>query len=347
MKTPTMLKEIHQQPAALEKTLRLEEKNVRRIARRILDMGPRFIMLAARGTSDNAATYAKYLFEGANGIPCNLAAPSITTVYKKDIDLKGSVVIGISQSGEGTDINEVLSRARAQGAFTIGITNTANSAITQVADASIRLRAGAENALAATKTYTAQLLAIAMLSAALNGARNAFDRLASIPHQMQKTLETEARILEIAARYRYMQHCVIIGRGYNYCTVREAALKLMETNYVVAQPFSTADFMHGPIAMAGEGFPVFVAAAPGRMAQGVNRLIADLSARRVETVVVSSDKAALDRAAIAIPMPVTPDEPISPLFYIVPFQFLACFISQSRGIDPDKPRYLKKVTKTV
>jgi len=342
-----MLKEIHQQPEALEKTLRLEEKNVRRIAKHILDMGPRFIMLAARGTSDNAATYAKYLFEGVNGIPCSLAAPSITTVYKKDLDLKDSVVIGISQSGQGTDINEVLAHARKQGAFTVGITNSAGSEITTVSHAAIRLRAGRENALAATKTYTSQLLAVAMLSTALRHARGAFDKLAAAPHQMQKTLDTEPRIRELACRYRYMEHCVIIGRGYNFCTVKEAALKLMETNYVVAQPFSTADFMHGPIAMTGEGFPVFVAAAPGKMAASVKTLIAGLSERRVETIVVSSDKASLEHAAIAIPMPITPDEPLSPLFYIVPFQFLACFISQTKGIDPDNPRFLKKITQTV
>ena len=143
-----------------------------------------------------------------------------------------------------------------------------------------------------------------------------------------------------------MQHCVIIGRGYNYCTVKEAALKLMETNYVVAQPFSTADFMHGPIAMTGEGFPVFVVAAPGRMAPGVGTLIQDLSRRGVETIVVSSDKSALDNAVAPIPLAVIPDETLSPLFYIVPFQFLACFISLTKGIDPDNPRFLKKITQT-
>lgn len=341
-----MLQEIHEQPGAIDKTLRLEAKNVAGLAARIRAMDPRFIMLVARGTSDNAATYAKYLFEAENGIPCLLAAPSIITVYKKKLDLKNSVVLGISQSGEGTDINEVLSTARKQGAFTIGITNSAGAGITKAAEASILLRAGKENALAATKTYTSQLLAVMMLSAALRGEAAPFESLAQVPEMLQQTLATESLVRDLASRYRYMEHCVIIGRGFNYSTVNEAALKFMETSYVVAQPFSTADFMHGPIAMTGPGFPVFIAAPSGRMAAPVRKLVAGLTDRQVETIVVSAEKATLAQAAIPIPMPVNPPEKISPIFYIVPFQFLACYISMTKGIDPDNPRFLKKVTRT-
>ena len=343
----TMLREIHEQPQALEKTLKGEAKNIRALAARINDMGPRFIMLVARGTSDNAATYAKYLLEGVNGIPCLLAAPSLITVYRRRIDLKGSVVLGISQSGEGTDINQVLAHGRSQGALTVGITNSAKSAITEMSDAVIRLRAGREKALAATKTYTAQLLSIMMLSAALKGGKDPFADLDPVPDLVSKTLNTESRVREIAPRYRYMEHCVIIGRGFNYGTVKEVALKLMETSYVVAQPFSTADFMHGPIAMAGPGFPVFVCAASGRMAVPVRNLITGLAQRQVETLVVAASKAALRDAAVPVPMPVNPGETVSPILYIVPFQFLACFIAQTKGIDPDSPRFLQKVTKTI
>lgn len=347
MNEPLMLKEIREQPEALARTLRHEKKNVSAIARHIAAMKPRFIMLVARGTSDNAAMYAKYLFEGMNGLPSLLAAPSIITVYKSKLDLAGSVVLGISQSGEGTDINEVLSYARSCGAFTVGMTNTDGSAMTRAAEANIILRAGKEKALAATKTYTAELLALMMLSAALRGGADPFAALESIPEKLEKTLAVEPRVREIASRFRFMERCVIIGRGYNYGTVREAALKLMETGYVVAQPFSTADFMHGPIAMTGAGFPVFVCAPAGRLAAPVRALTADLTARDVETIVMSSDRSTLKHAAVPVPMPLSPPEYISPILYIVPFQYLACFVSLTKGINPDNPRYLKKVTRTL
>jgi len=341
-----MIKEIHEQPAALAKTLKQESKNVLAIAEAIRKYDPAFLVLVARGTSDNAATYAKYLFEYANGIPAVLAAPSIFTIYGKSANMKKSLVIGISQSGEGTDINEFLADAQKQGAFTIGITNTAGSAITKAAGHSIMLRAGKENALAATKTYTCQLLSLLMLSEALKNGKKGFDRLQSLPDEISKVLEVEPLIKELSCRYRYMEHSVIIGRGMNYCTVKEAALKMMETSYVVAQPFSTADFLHGPIAMAGVGFPVFIANPSGVMAPQINKLIADLGERRVETIVVSALKSALAKAEIPIALNVDPEETISPIHYIVPFQFLACYISMSKGIDPDAPRYLKKVTRT-
>lgn len=347
MNEPMMLKEIREQPDALERTLRLEGKNVVAIARRIAAMKPRFIMLVARGTSDNAAMYAKYLFEGMNGMPSLLAAPSIITVYKSELDLAGSVVLGISQSGAGTDINEVLSFARSRGAFTVGMTNTAGSDMTRAADAAILLRAGKERALAATKTYTSELLALMMLSAGLRGGADPFTRLECIPEKLEKTLAVEQRVREIAPRFRFMEHCVIIGRGYNYGTVREAALKLMETGYVVAQPFSTADFMHGPIAMTGAGFPVFVCAPGGRLTAPVRALTEDLTANGVETIAVSADRATLKHAAVPVHIPMSPPEYISPILYIVPFQYLACFISLTKGINPDNPRYLKKVTRTL
>lgn len=343
---PVMLKEIHEQPAALEKTLRLEARNVRDIAERIKKFKPAFIMLVARGSSDNAATYAKYLFECANGIPCALAAPSVFTIYGKSIELSRSVVIGISQSGEGTDLNEVLADARRQGAVTVGVTNSAGSAMTAVTEHTIMLRAGKEKALAATKTFTAQLLALAMLSEALLDGKSCFDALGAVPDQLERVLSAGEAVRDIAPRFRFMERCVIIGRGYNYSTVEEAALKMMETSYVAAQPFSTADFMHGPIAMTGAGFPVFIAAASGAMASSVEKLTADLAARGAETIVVSSRKSALAKAVIPIRLDFDPPEKFSPLFYITAFQFLACHIAVSKGIDPDAPRFLKKVTRT-
>jgi glucosamine--fructose-6-phosphate aminotransferase (isomerizing) len=341
-----MLNEIREQPQALAKLLDSETKNVAAIAARIRKHDPALFEMAARGSSDNAATYGKYLFEYANGLPCSLTAPSIHTVYGRHPRMKSAVVIGISQSGEGTDINESLSSARKTGAYTIAITNTPGSAITRAAHDVILLRAGLEKGLAATKTYTCELLALMMLSGNLSGDKKFLDGLARAPERMNKMLALENFITALSERYRYMDRCVIIGRGFNYSTVREAALKLMETSYVVAQPFSTADFQHGPIAMTCAGFPTFVCVPSGKMAAPLHQLCLELREKELETVIVSSRRATLKIASKAISVPIDTDEMVSPLFYIVPFQFFANALAHARGIDPDHPRFLKKVTQT-
>lgn len=341
-----MLTEIREQPAALERLWNKERKNIRAIAEKIRRRDPALFSLAARGSSDNAATYGKYLFEYANGMECSLAAPSIYTVYKRRTDLKRGVVIGISQSGEGTDINEVLATARKSGAYTIGITNSSGSAITDCADDIIFLNAGLEKGLAATKTYTCQLLALMMLSGELNRDEKFLGSVAELPELLNKTLSIEPSITALSERYRYMDHCVIIGRGFNYATVKEAALKLMETSYVVAQPFSTADFLHGPIAMTGAGFPTFICVPEGRMAASLHKLCAELREKQLETVIVSTRPATMKLASKSVRIPVKTSEILSPILYIAPFQFFANALSKSKGIDPDHPRFLEKVTRT-
>lgn len=341
-----MLREIHEQPDALEKTMRLEQGNVRSIVEAVRKKNPAFVMFVARGSSDNAATYGKYLFEYLNGIPVVLSAPSIVTVYKRRLRLDKGLVIGISQSGEGTDINESMADARKAGAFTIGITNHGKSTLAKTTEAVITLRAGLEKGLAATKTYTAQLLSLMMLSGFLADDRKFLEALRAVPAQCARLLELESTISDLSERYRYMEHCVIIGRGFNYATVKEAALKLMETSYVVAQPFSTADFLHGPIALTGVGFPTFVCAAPGKMLTGITDLLKSLQDKSVETVVFSSDRKALALASKPVSIAARVDETVSPIYYIVPFQFLAHYLALAKGIDPDNPRFLKKVTKT-
>jgi len=195
-----MLNEIREQPSALEKLWKGEKKNIAAIAGRIRKHNPALFEMAARGSSDNAATYGKYLFEYANGLPCSLTAPSIHTVYDRHPNMKSAVVIGISQSGEGTDINESLDSARKTGAYTIGITNTPGSAITRVADDVILLRAGLEKGLAATKTYTCELLALMMLSGNLSGDKKFLDGLARAPEQMNKMLAIEDFISTLSER---------------------------------------------------------------------------------------------------------------------------------------------------
>jgi len=258
-----MLAEIREQPQALERTLKSELPRAKRLRAKFEKNRPRLIVLAARGTSDNAAQFARYLLEIATGIPVSLAAPSIYTLYDSAIDLREALVVAISQSGESTDTNAVLERAKAQGAATIGITNEPKSTLARLAEHTFLVRARKERSVAATKTYTGQLLACYLLAYALGTKKLDLDQLERIPEMAEAALTMEEEVRQRCQRYRFMDHAVVVGRGLNYSNAFEFALKLMETCYVVAERFSAADFMHGPIAMVGNAFPAFLFAPSG------------------------------------------------------------------------------------
>src|ERR1017187_10370628 len=252
-----MLDEIRQQPEALEKSLAGGLARAERFKRLLAKRRPRLIVLVARGTSDNAALFGRYLLEILTGIPVSLAAPSIATLYQAKLDYRETLVVGISQSGESTDTNLVLERARAQGALTLGITNNQASSMARLAEHVFLVRAGKEKSVAATKTYTGQLLLLYLLAYALGGGVRLSD-LQRIPEAVDAALGLAPEIEALSERYRFMRHAVVMGRGLNYANAFEFGLKLMETCYVVAERFSSADFMHGPIALVEPSFPVFV-----------------------------------------------------------------------------------------
>src|SRR5689334_20192602 len=231
-----MLEEIRQQPDALERTLARELRRVEGFKRVVAKARPRLIVLVARGTSDNAALFGRYLLEITTGIPVSLAAPSVTTLYEAPLDYRDALVVGISQSGESTDTNLVLERARAAGALTLGITNEAGSAMAGIAEHVFLVRAGREKSVAATKTYTGQMLMMYLLAYALGGGVRIGD-LERIPDVVNSALSLEAQIDSLAERYRFMRHAVVVGRGLNYSNAFEMALKLMETCYVIAERF--------------------------------------------------------------------------------------------------------------
>src|SRR5437773_1205490 len=257
-----MLEEIRQQPAALARMLSGELRRVEKLKRLLEKRKPRLVVLAARGTSDNAALFGRYLLEITTGIPVSLAAPSIFTLYNARVDFRDALVVAVSQSGESTDTNLVLSHARTQGAMTIGITNEAQSTLAKLAEHVFQVRAGREKSVAATKTYTGQVLMLYLLAYALGGRIRIAD-LERVPEWVDAALNLEAEVCELSGRYRYMRHAVVVGRGLNYANAFEFALKLMETCYVVAERFSSADFLHGPIALVEPSFPVFAFAPPG------------------------------------------------------------------------------------
>jgi glucosamine--fructose-6-phosphate aminotransferase (isomerizing) len=339
--------EILEQPAVLERLLHSQRKRVGEIARTIRGREVHSIFLAARGTSDNAGLYAKYLWGSINRLPIALAAPSLFTIYETPPNLAGQLVVGISQSGQSPDIVSVLVEGRRQGALTLAITNDASSPLAAEAEMVLEIGAGTESAVAATKTYTGELLAIAMLAAALRGDDALFETLERLPSLVEETLALESVIEGAAQRYRDMDQCVVIGRGYNYATAHEWALKLKELAYVVADPYSPADFQHGPIAIVSQGFPVLAAAPMGAVFDDALSLLTKLvKDNGAELLAVSNDQRALDLAQTPLSLPEDLPEWLSPLVAIVPAQLFCYHLTRAKGYDTEAPRQLVKVTRT-
>jgi len=344
-----MLDEIREQPEALERTLRLGLAPAARLAREIAKNRPKLIVLAARGTSDNAAQLGRYLLEITTGIPVSLAAPSLYTLYGAKIDLKNALVVAISQSGESTDTNQVLERGREQGAVTVGITNEPGSTLAKLAQHVFFVRAKKERSVAATKTYTGQVMLLYLLAHAL-GAKIRLDDLRKVPELVESALSIEDEIKARAERYRFMERAIVVGRGLNYANAFEFALKMMETCYVVAERFSAADFLHGPIAMVEGSFPMFLFTPAGVTWDGMRDMIARLGDLQAETLIFTDrgnrEAIRLNPRAIVIPARLG-QELFTPIPYIVPAQIFAASLAEWKGIDPDRPRTLHKVTRTL
>ena len=348
-----MLEEIRQQPDALDRTLRGELRSFESLKKRFQAKPPRLVVLAARGTSDNAALFGRYLIEITTGIPVSLAALSVCTLYQSDIKLEDTLLVAISQSGESTDTNVFLEHGRKRGAFTIGITNESSSTLARITDQTILVRAGREKSVAATKTYTGQLLSLYLLAWAL-GAPLETDDLLRIPGWVDAALRLEATIRTRAERFRFMDHAVVVGRGLNYANAYEWALKLMETCYIVAERFSQADILHGPIAMVGASFPTFLLCPPGVTWPAMKELTARLDGLKAERVSITdaSNREANAPTALVVPTRLAHSGPLpvdvfTPIPYVVPAQLFAAALAEVKGFDPDRPRGLSKVTRTL
>lgn len=343
-----MLEEIRQQPVTLARTLSGELKKIEKFRALMAKKKPSLVVLAARGTSDNAAQFGRYLIELTTGIPVSLAAPSIHTVYGKSVNYKDALVVAISQSGESTDTNVVLQHAREAGALTVGITNEAKSSMTEIAEHVFLVRAGREKSVAATKTYTGQLMMLYLLAYALGGDIRISD-LQAVPDLAASALTLEREVAALAERYRFMHHAVVVGRGLNYANAFEFALKMMETSYVVAERFSSADFLHGPIAMVEPNFPAFLFAPSGPTWKSMEEMLLKLQGLKAETVVITDKgNAAVGRlTARAMTVPAKIAELYTPIPYIIPAQLFAASLAAEKGLNPDQPRTLSKVTLTL
>jgi len=336
--------EIHQQPDVIANLIQSPIFNT--VAEAIRQANPRQVVIAARGTSDNAARYAQYLFGIHLGLPVSLAAPSITTMYGKIIRYHETLVIGISQSGSGPDVNQVVADAADQGALTIGITNNPDSALGKIAEHCLPLGAGAEKSVAATKTYTAQLATLATLTAHWANDPAMLTALTALPEWMRAALTHAEAITSRAERFRFMTRCVLLGRGYNYATAFEIALKLQELTYSMAEPYSSADFRHGPKALIETDFPAIVLAPSGVVYPDMLALIDEIKTRGADLTIISDQDEALDRAALPIRLPLGIPEWLSPIVTVIPGQWLAMSVAAAKGLALDAPRGLTKVTIT-
>lgn len=341
-----LYREIHEQPDILQQFLDSEREPVRHLAQAMKARDVTHVIIAARGTSDNAGRYAQYALGAINGLSVALATPSLFTVYQRPPRFGKALVLGISQSGKSPDIVAVLAEARRQGVLTAAITNFPDSDLAQQGDIVIDLHAGLERAVAATKTYTAELAAIALLSATLAEDKTLLTALDTVPAAVAETLTMNERIAQVAPRYRYMQRCVVIGRGYNYATAFEMALKLEELTYTIVEPYSSADFLHGPLALIEPGFPVIVIAPSGAMRAEMEAFTLTLKERQAEIVTISDDAEMLALARISLALPRTVPEWLSPLVTIIPGQLLALHLAHTRDYDVDEPRGIRKVTET-
>jgi glucosamine--fructose-6-phosphate aminotransferase (isomerizing) len=333
----TLRAEIFEQPDILRKALS-ENQHIASQARDMLTgTGIGHVLIAARGTSDNAARYAKYAWGTKLSMPVTLAAPSLYTKYRQPPDLSAAAVVGISQSGQSPDLLAVLAEGRNQGRPTIAITNDAESPMADIADLVLPLHAGPERSVAATKTYTTSLLAIAMI------ASNTPD-LDEIPDSVIGALAAEPAILEAVRRTGPMPDAVILGRGYNRSTAFEWALKLQEMAYVLANPFSTADFAHGPFAVLEPDFPLLAVVPAGVMADDTLMLVRRARDEGDARITVLTNTEVPDLPAVNLPIV---EEWVSPIMFIVAAQLFTLHAAALAGVDPETPRGLKKVTRTT
>ncbi|MEQ8768754.1 MAG: SIS domain-containing protein [Planctomycetota bacterium] len=339
--------EIFEQPDALQRLLQRGEEPIREIASRLREQAFQYVFLVARGTSDHAGLYAKYLWGMHERLPMALATPSTFTLYDAPPKLDGSWVVGISQSGQSPDLIAVMEEAARQKRPTLTITNDPDSPLAEAADHVIDILAGPETAVAATKTYTAQLLSIAMLSVELSQDDARREEMQRLPEWVSKTLELDEHLSVAAQRYRYLDQCVVLGRGYNYATAFEWSLKMKELTYTMATPYSSADFRHGPIAVVAPGFPVLAVAPRGKVHDEIVDLLQRLeSLHQAELVILAQDDETLALAETPVPLPADVPEWLTPIVSIVAAQLFTYHLTRAKGFDTEQPRGLQKVTKS-
>ena len=340
-----MRSELGEAPDVVARLIEGTEASIAAVAAAVRQRQIDLVLIAARGTSDHAAVYAQYVLGARNGLPVALAAPSLTSVYRRPPRLGNALVLGISQSGRSPDVVAVLVDARRQGALTVALTNEPASELARAAEHVVELEAGPERAVAATKTYVAEIALLAMLSSAISADPESAAQLRALPVALRSALETEGEVAALAAAWAGEDRCAVLARGFHYATAREWALKLKELAYVLADPYSGADFQHGPIALVEEGFPVLAIATAGPLLEDMRALVGRLRDARARLLVLSDDPG-LRALGDGIAVPGGIPEWLSPIVAILPAQLFAYHLARARGLDTETPRNISKVTLT-
>jgi len=337
-----LIEEIREQPSVIARALEANQD----IARRVADLASQstHAVIAARGTSDNAGRYAQYVWGTRNGLSVGLTTPSLFSVYDRPPRLTDALVVGISQSGQSPDIVAVLAEGRRQRRPTVALTNDPGSPLAEEADVVVDLVAGEERSVAATKTYTSTLAMIALISEAISTTGTALNE---VSRSVAGVLGVEAEIEATARSFAGIEHCAVLGRGFNHATAFEWALKLQELAQVVAQPFSTADFLHGPVAVVESGYPILAVTVRGPAHEEVCDVLTGAAAAGARLLTISDDPALTALAGEHITIPGTLEEWLTPISAIVAGQLFTYHLTLANGLDPESPRGLKKVTRTT
>jgi glutamine---fructose-6-phosphate transaminase (isomerizing) len=339
VKGSRMAAEMAQQPEVIAALARRRDALAARIAAVVPD-DLAGIVLLARGSSDHAAVYGRYLLELASGRPVSLAAPSLHTLYGADVDYRGYLAVGVSQSGRTPEIVTVLDRMRASGARCLAITNAPGSPLATVADAVLELGAGPEEAVPATKTFSAQLVGFALVAQAFGAVPWEDTDWELLSAHVEQVLSDEAPAREVATSIGNAEGLITVGRGFLYGAALEAALKLKETTSILAEGYSSADLRHGPIAVATDGLPVLGFVAPGPASPDMHELLDRMGRSGARVFAISEE------AGAALPLPPGLPEALVVVPAVVRAQQLALWLARHRGIDPDVPAGLSKVTLT-
>jgi glucosamine--fructose-6-phosphate aminotransferase (isomerizing) len=343
-----LLEEIGQQPSVVAGVIESQAAAIHRLARAIRERPPTVVVFAARGSSDNAAVYGRYLLETCNRLLTSLAAPSTVTLYGSGPRLDGTLVIGVSQSGQGEDVVAYVRRAREQGAMTLAVVNDASSPLAGEAAWVLECRAGPEVSVPATKTVTAQMTLLALLAAALaDEGGDGRQALAGAPSAVEKALAQRAAARPLARALAEARAVSVVGRGFAFPVALETALKLKETSYTEAEPFSTADFYHGPVALLAPDHRALLVDVGGTSREAAHAAAADVQRRGGACLVMQSGS--VDEAPVSVPTLAAGgalDEPYAPIPAVVLGQVLAVEVALARGLNPALPRGLTKVTST-
>jgi glutamine---fructose-6-phosphate transaminase (isomerizing) len=339
------LAEIEEQPRALLRLLEQSE-DFARVAAAIRERGSTTVRMVGHGSSDNAASYGVYAFGLLPGLTALRDSISLTVYYDAKLDFSTSTVLGLSQSGRTPDVVQYVERARAAGAFTVAVTNDPDSELAKTAETVLPLAAGPETAVAATKTYMNQVAALGVLAAHTAGVGEAFaEEMRGVAGELERLISSlQTRITSVAVPFAFAGRMFVVGRGAEFATAREIALKLLETCRVAAEPLTATDLAHGPVAALDPLFPVWMIASDDQTLPAV--LEAAARAREAGATIIASGSAAeaVEGADYVLPVP-RPHTPLmAPLLSVVPGQLFAWALARTKGLDPDEPRGLSKVT---